>query len=56
MSRPARAKVPAVCRAATRLANEAGVGLDGPHPPADLEPSSPSASLVELAARATNVP
>jgi hypothetical protein len=38
------------------LTNEAIVTSGGPHPPVELEPSPPGASVVVLAGRATRVP
>ena len=44
------------CRAASRLAHEAVVTADRPHPAVELEPSLPGESAVVLAGRATGVP
>jgi hypothetical protein len=45
------------CRAASRLAHEAVVTEDGPHPPDhSREPSPPGVSVIVPACRATRVP
>jgi hypothetical protein len=46
----------ALPRRRRRLASEAVVTEVGPHPPAELEPSPPSVSIVVLAGHATHVP